>query len=236
MQRDLRAIEQSDFEMRASAEFPQASLEMKDDRLNGEEFVGTVYEIPSASDEKDLLMDELHHRVRNNLQIVNALISEQAAKIANTREKQAIGVIQRQIVALGIVHRYLHQPGMPSLFDLSLLVRDLVCEKATRYCEIDFELVLGVNTLLAPSRLASAAALAIDELLSVLAEVSVAKLKDTIRVRLDKRDRLSVLTVAAKGARQSADLSRARRLVEGLGGSLNVVRADGAYEIRFPGS
>lgn len=239
MQRDVRAIDQSTFGLRASAEFPQTSLDLKDDRLvDDEEFGGTVYEIPGASNEKDVLMDELHHRVRNNLQIVNALISEQAAKIGNLQEMQALGVIQRQIVALGIVHRYLHQPGMPSLFDLSLLVRDLLCEKAKRYCEIDFELVLGATTVLAPSRLASVAALAIDELLSVLAEgsVCVATGTDTICVRLDKRDRLNVLTVSVNGARQSVDVSRARCLAEGLGGSLNVVRADGAYEITFPGS
>ncbi len=61
--------------------------------------------------EKDVLMHEIHHRVKNNLQVVSSLLSMQAR---TTRNKEAIDVLsksQSRINAMAIIHTQLYESG-----------------------------------------------------------------------------------------------------------------------------
>ena len=61
--------------------------------------------------EKDVLMHEIHHRVKNNLQVVSSLLSMQAR---TTRNKEAIDVLsksQSRINTMALIHTQLYESG-----------------------------------------------------------------------------------------------------------------------------
>jgi len=61
--------------------------------------------------EKDVLMQEIHHRVKNNLQVVSSLLSMQAR---TTRNKEAIDVLsksQSRINTMALIHTQLYESG-----------------------------------------------------------------------------------------------------------------------------
>ena len=65
--------------------------------------------LKSKNEEKDLLLKEIHHRVKNNLQTVSSLLELQTQK---TDDQQAIEVMlegQNRVKAMALVHKKLYQ-------------------------------------------------------------------------------------------------------------------------------
>lgn len=65
----------------------------------------------AALGQRDLLMAEIHHRVKNNLQIVASLLSMQAGRLSEPRAVAEFGMARDRVQALATLHRhlYLHQ-------------------------------------------------------------------------------------------------------------------------------
>lgn len=59
--------------------------------------------------ENELLLKEIHHRVKNNLEVVSSLISLQSAKIDDPNTKAAIAEGQNRINSIGLVHQKLYK-------------------------------------------------------------------------------------------------------------------------------
>ncbi|MEC5386613.1 PAS domain S-box protein [Uliginosibacterium sp. H3] len=81
--------------------------------------------IQTALDEKTVLLNEVHHRVKNNLQVVCSLLSLQA----RTASEDARGMLedsQRRVKAMALIHQLLYERSDFSTVDLSLYLRRLV--------------------------------------------------------------------------------------------------------------
>src|SRR5258708_36043739 len=78
-----------------------------------------------AVDQKSTLVREVHHRVKNNLQIVMSLLSLQAAQLRDPAEREALIQAQVRINALALVHRILHEIEDQSTVDLKRLIEEL---------------------------------------------------------------------------------------------------------------
>jgi two-component sensor histidine kinase len=59
--------------------------------------------------ENELLLKEIHHRVKNNLEIVSSLLALQSAQIEDQGIKAAMQEGQNRVQAIGIVHQKLYQ-------------------------------------------------------------------------------------------------------------------------------
>lgn len=55
------------------------------------------------------LAHEVHHRVKNNLQIITSLLEMQASRIANPAVGEALGQTRARIGALALIHRILYE-------------------------------------------------------------------------------------------------------------------------------
>ncbi len=78
-----------------------------------------------ALDQKSTLIGEIHHRVKNNLQIVMSLLSLQAGRVHDPAAQEALRQAQARINALALVHRILHDIEDLTAVDLSRLLIDL---------------------------------------------------------------------------------------------------------------
>jgi len=59
--------------------------------------------------QNELLMKEIHHRVKNNLELVKSLISLQSAQLEDSVTKDAMIASQNRVQSMGIIHQKLYQ-------------------------------------------------------------------------------------------------------------------------------
>lgn len=59
--------------------------------------------------ENELLLKEIHHRVKNNLEVVSSLLALQSAQIDDQNTKDAMQESQNRVNSIGIVHQKLYQ-------------------------------------------------------------------------------------------------------------------------------
>ena len=74
---------------------------------------------------KTTLIKEIHHRVKNNLQIVMSLLSIQAQQVKDAGAKEALIQAQTRINALALVHRILNELEDQSFLDIKQLLEEL---------------------------------------------------------------------------------------------------------------
>jgi two-component sensor histidine kinase len=74
---------------------------------------------------KTTLIKEIHHRVKNNLQIVMSLLSIQAQQVKDAGAKEALIQAQTRINALALVHRILNELEDTSTLDIRQLLEEL---------------------------------------------------------------------------------------------------------------
>jgi len=65
--------------------------------------------IRAKNAENELLLKEIHHRVKNNLEMVKSLIALQSAKLEDSSAKEAMIASQNRVQSMGIIHQKLYQ-------------------------------------------------------------------------------------------------------------------------------
>ncbi len=78
-----------------------------------------------AVEQKTLLIREIHHRVKNNLQIVMSLLNLQAGQLRDSAAQEALRQTQARVNALALVHRILYEIDDQSLVDVKPLLEEL---------------------------------------------------------------------------------------------------------------
>jgi len=95
---------------------------IKNQRLIAEQ----KYIIENSLVEKDSLLKEIHHRVKNNLQMVSSLLSLQTK---NTRSKAAIEALEEgksRVKAMALIHQKLYQNDDLSVIEMQGYIESLV--------------------------------------------------------------------------------------------------------------
>ncbi|MBW8688235.1 histidine kinase dimerization/phosphoacceptor domain -containing protein [Chitinophaga rhizophila] len=77
-------------------------------------------------EEKEWLMKEIHHRVKNNLQIVMSLLNTQAAFLNDADALTAIRESRFRMQAISLIHQKLYQSENMELIDMPVYIHDLV--------------------------------------------------------------------------------------------------------------
>lgn len=82
-------------------------------------------EIERLREEKDMMLKEIHHRVKNNLQMVSSLLKMQAGKISSSDEAEYILASERRIHSIALIHSHLYRTDDFSRINFSEYVMDL---------------------------------------------------------------------------------------------------------------
>ncbi|HTX61543.1 MAG TPA: histidine kinase dimerization/phosphoacceptor domain -containing protein [Methanobacterium sp.] len=105
--------------------------------------------------EKDVLLKEIHHRVKNNLQIVSSLLSLQSRYMEDPASIEIFKDSQSRIKSMALIHEKLYQTGDLTKINLSEYVNELVSDLFRSYSVNTFlveykiessEILLDINT------------------------------------------------------------------------------------------
>jgi signal transduction histidine kinase len=77
---------------------------------------------------KDGLMREIHHRVKNNLQVISSLLSMQQRALTDPAARQAITDTRQRITALALIYRALYQGADLKRVDLRPFLEELTAQ------------------------------------------------------------------------------------------------------------
>lgn len=75
--------------------------------------------------EKELLLKEIHHRVKNNLQVVASMLTLQAEQFQNPLLRAPLELCRQRVMSLALVHEKLYAAQDLRRIDLSQLVREI---------------------------------------------------------------------------------------------------------------
>lgn len=76
--------------------------------------------------EKDVLLREIHHRVKNNLQVITSLLGLQASNTENATVRSAIGESRDRIHSIALVHDQLYRIPNAADIDMATYLDELV--------------------------------------------------------------------------------------------------------------
>lgn len=122
----------------------------------------------SSLSEKEVLLREVHHRVKNNLSVVDSLLSMQARYIDDAAALRAISDSQRRIHTMSLIHEQLYQSQDVDKVDFCEYLQRLVVNlySSTNFNASQVELKLDVKPTLLNIDTAISMGLIVNELLT----------------------------------------------------------------------
>jgi two-component sensor histidine kinase len=98
-------------------------LEINQKNLSLEQVLG---EKEGLLEEKEWMLKEIHHRVRNNLQIVISLLNSQAANLSDDSALSTIRESQHRVQAMALIHQKLYQSEQLARVEMASYINDLI--------------------------------------------------------------------------------------------------------------
>ncbi|MDA3893325.1 MAG: tetratricopeptide repeat protein [Salinivirgaceae bacterium] len=111
------------FVMRLSKRRKQANYQLS---VFNEELTQKNEVISKHNAEKDVLMQEIHHRVKNNLQIISSIISLQSMRIKNKQTLEIFNEMQRRIMAISSIHQKLYNSESVTTINMNEYLGEIV--------------------------------------------------------------------------------------------------------------
>lgn len=90
-------------------------------------------QIETSLKEKELLLKEIHHRVKNNLQIISSVINLQADKTKDAEMLDMLKELKLRISSIALTHQMLYQKGSVNTVLLNEYLKNLVTQITQSY-------------------------------------------------------------------------------------------------------
>ncbi len=197
-------------------------------------------QLQNALSDKEVLMSEVHHRVKNNLQLVNSLLFLQARSTADESARAGLVESLSRVNAISIVHHKLYMDANPTAVVARTYLAELVDSIAQIYnkdkrvlidCQADeFELA---------AKKAIPLGLIINELITNAFKHALAKGPGSLAVELRKQQNTITLRVQDSGAGHTSAANSGKgmgslilaNMVKQLKGNLSTEHAQGWLSI-----
>jgi PAS domain S-box-containing protein len=205
-------------------------------------------ELTASLREREVLLQEVHHRVKNNLQVVSSLLNMQMRQSTDEHAQSALAESRQRVAAIALIHEKLYQTkdyaGVPFSDYVRTLAADVFHAAGAAYGRVELEIDVESVTLAVDK--AIPCGLILSELLSnTLKHAFPNEREGKVQVSLHRMSADLELVVADDGIGIPADfcvedsqtlgMQLVTTLVEQLDGRLEIERHAGtAFKIQFP--
>ncbi len=93
----------------------------------------TEEKLKNSLKEKEVLLKEIHHRVKNNLQVISSLLNLQASFLEDKRVAEALRDSQNRVKSMALIHELLYHSGALNKIDFQDYMRSLVSHVSGSY-------------------------------------------------------------------------------------------------------
>ena len=206
--------------------------------------------LKASLQEKEVLLKEVHHRVKNNLQVVSSLLNIEAGRMSNPEAIAAFRKSQSRVRSIAAFHEGVYQAKDLAHVDMDRYVGDLLRGLRGTYGATGDRVAtkVDVHGVVLGADLAIPCGLIVNELITNALKHAFPHGGGTIEVALQRRGGCLVLRVADDGvglpeafdlaSLPSLGLQLVQTLSEQIGGTLGVDRGDRgvAFTVTFNAS
>lgn len=206
-------------------------------------------QITASLEEKEVLLKEIHHRVKNNLQVISSLLDLQANNIRDEHTVAMFRDSQNRITSMGLIHERLYQASDLARIEFSEYIAELTQSLYQSYSTNaqNVRMSTTAETISLDVDTSIPCGLIINELVSNALKYAFPDGREgCINVELEKCEANQLLLVVRDDGiglpeefdaskTQSLGLKLVHTLVRQLRGTLEISSSHGArFSIRFP--
>jgi len=205
-------------------------------------------QLSASLQEKEVMLKEIHHRVKNNLQVISSLLNLQAKQVKDERVREIMRVGMNRVRSIALIHEKLYQSRTLSSIDYSEYIRKMAGYLFQTY-NVDpglIQVTVDADKILFTIDQAIPVSLMLNELLSNALKYAFPDGRaGQIRIDIHKEGDNYIFIVADNGVGlpEGIDLEKTDTLglqlvdtlVKQVQGSLEIERGGGTlFRIRFP--
>ncbi len=196
--------------------------------------------------EKEILLKEVHHRVKNNLQIISSILNLQTSKTSDSKTLEIIHDSQLRIKSMSIIHELLYRTNDFSKINFSVYIREILSNLLSSSSKSkNIEMVYDVETIYLDLDLSIPCGLIINELVTNSFKYAFNDTKKgKLTINLNKEEGKVKLRIADNGKgmpakinyrdTQSLGMQLVMTLTQQIDGKIELDNKNGAaYTITF---
>jgi two-component sensor histidine kinase len=152
--------------------------------------------------QKELLLGEVHHRVKNNLQLINSIVELQAMDTKDEKSSSSLADIQKRIAAIAELHQFLYQSDDVEKVDVNQYLTSLVegLKQSFNKTNKQLEIIPQIASLNLDIKTAVPIGLIVNELVTnALKYAFVGKDSGSIQINLNKDQNRLILSIKDDG-------------------------------------
>lgn len=203
----------------------------------------TFGELDKANEQKTMLLGEVHHRVKNNLNVIASILGLQALNLSE-KEKAPLTQTKTRIEAMGMVHEMLYKNEDAQHVDVKVYVENLSKLLLNLYDKKNVHVKVDTNNINLPLQLMFQLGIITNELLTNSFKYAFPENSGSIHVELKSEDNKYIFTYkdSGNGVENMEQLSKSKSLgyklitlgAKQLQGDLHVNPKPLTYTLEFP--
>jgi len=201
----------------------------------------------NPGDDKNLLK-EIHHRVKNNLNIIIGLLELQSQNIEDWSVKEMFRESINRVRTMAIIHEYLYRSDNQSSIDLSVYVESLIDNLLSVYADNRKELMVNyvLDNILVEVDIAIPIGLIVNEIITNSIKHAFAdRQKGSIDINIERKSNFISVIIKDDGigipvnfdmdSNNTLGVQLIKLLVGQLEGKVNITREEGTkVQIEIP--
>ena len=206
----------------------------------------TEEQLKKSLNEKDVLLREIHHRVKNNMQIISSFLNLQSSQVFDKRDASLFTNVQDRVRSMALIHDNLYQSEDISSIQIKEYILALTSQLFATYSTLskNIKLITDIMDITLNMETAIPLGLIISEMVTNSLKHAFPNSKGEISISLHTKDEETELIIKDNGVGVPKDfytqkpgklgLQLLNTLVEQLEGTIKLDRSQGTtFKITF---